>query len=141
MQTTLLFSIALACVFVAGCASTAPSGPSLHDKAHQAREPYVDVAANLNLKFEGDLFKLYDSLAAAGFRCGMRAMSVNTAQVVVELADFERAKTAVTEIIGRDKLTLRVYKSADFAKSPERSLLEVWDKGEKIREEPFKIYN
>ena len=120
-----------------GCSSTAPS---LHDKAHQAREPYVDIAVNLGLKHDGELWRLYDSLAAVGFRCGMRAMSLGAEQIVVELADFERAKAAAIEIIGGDKLTVRVYKSSDFAKSPATSLLEVWESGQKTREEPYKLY-
>ncbi len=67
-------------------------------------------------------------------------MSLNAEQIVVEVADFDRAKTAVTEIIVRDKLTVRVYKSADFAKSPATSLLEVWENGQKTRDEPYKLY-
>ena len=55
-------------------------------------------------------------------------------------ADFDRAKVAVTGIIIRDRLTVRVYKSADFAKSPATSLLEVWEKGQRTREETYKLY-
>jgi hypothetical protein len=126
---------------VSGCSSTRPAATSLHNEANQAREPYVDIAVNLGLKHDRDLWRLYDSLAAAGFRCGMRAMSLNEEQVVVELADFDQAKAAVAEIIGRDKLTVRVYKSADLVKSPTTSLLEVWESGQKTRDEPHKLYS
>lgn len=57
-----------------------------------------------------DQLRLYDSLAEAGVRCSMRAMSLNTEQIVVELADFERAKEAVIGIIVRDKVSVRVVK-------------------------------
>jgi hypothetical protein len=100
----------------------------------------VDIAVNLGLKHDDDLLRLYDSLAAAGVRCGIRAMSLNAEQIVVEVADFDRAKAVVTELIVRDKLTVRVYKSADFAKSPGTSFLEVWEHGQKTREEPYKLY-
>jgi hypothetical protein len=133
-------TLALAAVLIVGCVNSARTEPSLHDAAHQVRAPYVDVAVNLGLKYDHDLSSLYDSLAAAGFRCGMRAMSLNAEQIVVEVADFDRAKAAVTEIIVRDKLTVRVYQSADFAKSPATSLLEVWERGQKTREEPYKLY-
>src|SRR5215831_10711164 len=108
------FGIALGafCLF-AGCMSSPQVQRSLHDTDHQARAPYVDVAVNLGLKYDRDLLTLYDSLAAAGIRCGIRAMSLNAEQIVVEVADFENAKAAVTEIIIRDKLTVRVFKSAD----------------------------
>jgi hypothetical protein len=100
----------------------------------------VDIAVNLGLEYDRDLWTLYDSLAAAGFRCGMRAMSLNAEQIVVEVADFDRAKAVVTDIVANDRLTVRLYKSADFAKSPATSLLEVWEQGQKIREEPYKLY-
>lgn len=133
-------ALPLVVAFLAGCANSARTESSLHDAAHQARAPYVNVAVNLGLKHDRDLWRLYDSLAVAGFRCGLRAMSLNAEQIVVEVADFDRAKTAVTEIIVRDKLTVRVYKSADFAKSPATSLLEVWENGQKTRDEPYKLY-
>lgn len=60
-----------------------------------------------------------------GLRCGMRAMSLNAEQIVVEVADFHRAKTSAAEIIVRDKLSVRIYMSADFVKSPATSPLEV----------------
>jgi len=108
--------------------------------AGRARPPYVNIAVNLGIKHDRDLWKLYDSLASTGIRCGMRAMSLNAEQIVVELVDFERAQIVVREIIIQDRLTVRVYKSADFAKSPATSLLEVWEKGQKIREETYKLY-
>ncbi len=140
MQTRLSIALVVAAALLAGCATPSGSKRSLHDAEHRARAPYTDIAVNLGLKHDRDLLSLYDSLAAAGFRCGMRAMSLNAEQIVVEIADFERAKAAVTKIIVRDKLTVRVYKSADFANSPADSLLEVWASGQKIREEPYKLY-
>jgi hypothetical protein len=139
MKQVFCILLLIAAAFLSSC-STAPPAPSLHDKAHQAREPYVDIAVNLGLKHDRDLWRLYDCLAAAGFRCGMRAMSLGAEQIVVELADFERARAATREIIIRDKLTVRVYKSEDFAKSSATSLLEVWETGQMIREEPYKLY-
>jgi hypothetical protein len=108
--------------------------------AGRARPPYVDIAVNLGLKYDRDLWRLYDSLVSKGIRCGMRAMSLNAEQIVVELADFERAQIVVREIIIQDRLTVRVYKSSDFAKSPATSLLEVWEKGQKIGEKTYKLY-
>jgi hypothetical protein len=70
----------------------------------------------------------------------MRAMSLNAEQIVVERQDFERAKTVVQDIIVRDRLTVRVYKSRDFDKTPTISLLEVWEKGQKVREETYRLY-
>jgi hypothetical protein len=67
-------------------------------------------------------------------------MSCNAEQIVVERADFARAKAVVTGIIIRDKLTVRVYTSPDFDKVPASSPLEVWEGGQKVREETYKLY-
>jgi len=123
-----------------GCASTPPTPPQLHDKAHQARPPYVDIAVNLGFERVRDLESLYDSLASQGVRCGLRAMSLNAEQIVVERADFDRARIVVTDIIVRDRLTVRVYTSPDFDKAPASSPLEVWERGRKVREETYKLY-
>ncbi len=141
MQPRLIIGLALVFGIAAGCASSEHIAGSLHDNKNQARDPCVDVAVNLGLKHDQDLWMLYDSLAAMGFRCSMRAMSLNAEQIVVEVADFDRAKAAVIEIIVRDGLTVRVYTSADFIKSPATSLLEVWENGHKTREEPYKLYD
>lgn len=135
---TLLFMLVLC--FVVGCGTAERNASALHDVAHRAQPPVVDIAVNLGFKHEGDLRKLYDSLASEGVRCGMRAMSLDAEQIVVERADFERAKAILTSIITRDRLTVRVYKSPDFEKSPADSLLEVWEKGRKVREEEYKLY-
>lgn len=132
-----LLSVACVCLLV-GCSTT--ERKKVHDEAHRARPPVVDIAVNLGLKHEDDLRRLYDSLASEGVRCGMRAMSLDAEQIVVERADFERAKTIVTHIIIRDRLTVRVYKSPDFTESPSNTLLEVWEKGQKLREEGYKLY-
>ena len=140
MRILAAIALALVATLVVGCANSGRIESSLHDKTHQVRAPYVNVAVNLGTQHCRELWSLYDSLAAAGFRCGMRAMSLNAEPIVVEIADFDRAKAAVTEIIIRDKLTVRVYKSAEFGKSPAADLLEVWEKGQKSGEEPYKIY-
>lgn len=131
-----------ACLWILalGCGTTPHREQSLHSEANTARPPYVDIAVNLGLRHTEDLHRLYDSLASAGVRCGLRAMSLNAEQIVVERADFERAKAIVTEIVVRDKLTVRVYESADFAKTPTTSLLQVWEQGQKVRAEPYKLY-
>jgi len=134
-----LFSLVLLCLS-AGCGTTERKEISLHDMAHRARPPVADIAVNLGLKHEDDLRKLYDSLASEGVRCGMRAMSLDAEQIVVERGDFERAKAVVTSIIIRERLTVRVYKSPDFERSPANCLLEVWEKGQKAREEEYKLY-
>lgn len=140
MRILFTTSLALLTALAVGCASTDHPEFPLHDTTRQARAPYVDVAVNLGLKNSHDLLRLYDSLASAGFRCGLRAMSLNAEQIVVEELDFARAKAAVTEIIVRDKLTVRVFTSVDFKKAPATSLLEVWEQGRKTREEPYKLY-
>ena len=132
-------SVILAALLVS-CASAPPTAPHLHDKAHQARAPYVDIAVNLGFERVGDSLSLYDSLASQGVRCGIRAMSCNAEQIVVERADFDRAKIIVTDIIIRDKLTVRVYTSPDFDKAPASSPLEVWVRGQKVREETYRLY-
>ncbi len=136
-------AIALVCLaaMMFGCASTPPSAPGLHDKAHQARPPYVDIAVNTGFEQADEVESLYDSLASEGVRCGLRAMSCNAEQIVVERADFDQAKAVVTRIIIRDKLTVRVYTSPDFDKAPASFPLEVWEKGKKVREEPYKLYS
>jgi len=127
-------------VLLLGCSTAERSARTLHDVKNVAQPPCVNIAVNLGLKHEDDLHKLYDSLASTGVRCGMRAMSLDAEQIVVERAEFERAKTIVTNIINREHLTVRVYESADFEKSPSHSLLEVWEKGQKVREEKYKLY-
>ncbi len=135
MKTIICFT--LLCLTFAACSTTERS---VHDSAHAVRAPYVDLAANLGSQYESDLWKLYDSLALDGLRCGMRAMSLGTEQIVVERDDFDRAKTLATGIVVRDKLTLRIYKSVNFAQSPGASMLEIWKNGQKVREEGFKLY-
>ena len=138
MRHAIASAVLVALMF--GCASPPPAAPGLHDEAHQARPPYVDIAVNTGFERARDVESLYDSLASEGVRCGLRAMSCNAEQIVVERADFDRAKTIVTGIIIRDKLTVRVYTSPDFDKSPASSPLEVWVSGQKVREETYKLY-
>ncbi len=68
-------------------------------------------------------------------------MSLNAEQIVVELADFERAKIIAEGIVIRDKLTVRVYQSVDGAKSSANSVFDVWEKGQKVREEKYRFYD
>ena len=121
-----------------GCSTAEHSTRPLHNAGNAARPPCVDIAANLGLKHADDLHKLYDALALAGVRCGNRAMSLDTEQVVVEEADFDRGKSIATGIVVRDKLTVRIYQSAGPVAAPMR--LEVWENGQKVREEPYKLY-
>lgn len=93
------------CVLLFGCGTNSHKASPIHDAAHTARPPYVDIAVNLGLKYEGDLLRLYDSLASMDVRCGLRAMSLGAEQIVVERKDFDRAKIIATDIIVRDKLT------------------------------------
>ena len=139
MKIRLLIPMAILSAFQAGCANTASTEQPLHNMANSARPPYADIAVNTGLNHDRDLLKLYDSLASKGVRCGMREMSLNAEQIVVERANFDQSKAIVTEIIIRDELTVRVYKSANFTESP-ASLLEVWEKGQKVREETYKLY-
>ena len=133
------FCLVILC-FLVGCGTAERKEIALHDTAHRARLPVVDIAANLGLKHEDDLRKLYDSLASEGVRCAMRAMSLDAEQIVVERAEFERVRTIVTNIVTHDRLTVRVYESPDFEKSPANSRLEVWEKGQRVREEEYKLY-
>lgn len=68
MKTSL--SVVILC-FLAGCGTAERKESALHDMAHRARPPVVDIAVNLGLKHEDDLRKLYDSLASQGVRCGI----------------------------------------------------------------------
>src|SRR5205823_2270004 len=113
---------------------------TLHDAGHTARPPVLDLAVNLGLRHEADLLKLYDSLAAMGVRCGMRAMSLDAEQIVVEADDFDRAKAIANGIVTRDSLTVRIYNSRDIEKSPATSSLQVWENGKMVREEGYKLY-
>jgi hypothetical protein len=119
-----------------GCGTSENNSSSIHGPATRARPPVADIAVNLGLKHEADLLKLYDLIALEGIRCNMRAMSLDAAQIVVERADFLRARTVVTNFVVRDRLTVRVYMSPNTADS----LLEVWEKGRKTREEEYKLY-
>ena len=121
----------LICFALSGCATATRTHS---DPARATGLPRVSLAANLGIENEGDLSKLYDSLSSAGLQCGLRAMSLNTEQIVVEREEFCRAKLLATRIIIRDRLTVRIYPSSDFGKSPSNSLLEVWEKGQKVRE-------
>ena len=115
-----------------GCAS----GPS------SSREPAAylpvgtgtDLAVNLGIEHYGDLCRLRDSLNAAGFRYSERAMSLNAAPILVLPEEFSRAQATAREIIMREALTVRLWKSPG---SPE---LEVWERGQKIRDEEYRIY-
>jgi hypothetical protein len=123
-------------LFLFGCASP------LHIKNYpSAFSDGVDIAVNLGLAHTQDIDKLEDALASEGMPCRRRAMSLNAEQIVVERRDFEQAKILAISIMIRDKLTVRVYKSPDSAKSSATSLLEVWEKGQNVREESYKIYN
>jgi hypothetical protein len=95
---------------------------------------------NLGRKHAHDIDKLEEAMALAGMPCRVRAMSLNAEQLTVERSDFDRAKALATAIIIREALTVRVYKSPDFAKSPPDSKLEVWEKGKRLREEEYKLY-
>jgi hypothetical protein len=83
---------------------------------------------------------LYDALEASGIPCNRRAMSLNAEQIVVNRDDFERARAFLTGVVVKRSLTVRLYESPDFAKTPGTSLLEVWEKGQKVREETYKLY-
>ncbi len=83
-------------------------------------------------------FKFYNRPDKKGKRYGFMLHVHWT--VVVERGDVNRASAVVRAIIPRDRLTVRVYKSPEFADSPSTSLLEVWENGQKIREEPYKLY-
>jgi len=122
------------------CSAAERRARPLHDTENGVRLPYVDIAVNLGLKHEEDLHRLYDAIALKGLRCGMRAMSLNAEQIVVERGDFDRVKIIVTGIVVRDKLTVRIYKSADLAEPASAPTLEVWENGKKVREEQYKLY-
>ena len=112
-----------------GCAS---------DRAAVGRTEYLptgtDLAVNLGVERYGDLCKLRDALTCAGFRCGERTMSLNAAPIQVLPEDFVKAQTLAREVIARDSLTVRLWKSPGSAE------LEVWEQGRKTRDEGYKIY-
>lgn len=134
--------IALATIaaLLVGCSTPHRIETSTHNAEHQVRASYVDIAVNLGAKYDSDLLKLHDSLTAAGFRCGMRAISSGAEQIAVEAPDFDRAKAAITKLIVRDKLTVRVYESADSNNPPYAPILEVWEHGKRTRKETCKLY-
>jgi hypothetical protein len=134
------FSALTLCILLAGCGTAAHKEAPQREISHRPQAPVVDIAVNLGLQHEGDLRKLYHALASTGLPCGLRAMSLDAEQIVVERADFDRAKITITNAIFRDRLTVRVYESPDFDKFPSSSLLEVWENGHKIREEEYKLY-
>jgi hypothetical protein len=80
-------------------------------------------------------------LAASDVRCGIRVISLNAEQIVVEQDDFVRAKAIVEAIIVRDKLTARVFKEARVVGSAVLPRMEVWEKGQFVREEDFTFYD
>lgn len=113
------------------------------NQVHNSSAPLVDpvdVAVNLGMEHEDDLRILYDALASSGIPCNRRAMSLNAEQIVVNRDDFERARAFLIRVVVKRSLTARLYESPDFAMSPGTSLLEVWEKGRKLREEAYKLY-
>ena len=96
----------------------------------------VDIAVNLGFERERELDQIQSALLSAGIPCNQRAMSCNEAPLVVRPGDFERARAIATETVIRNSLTVRLFKSP----SGLSSLLEVWEDGRKIREEPHKLY-
>jgi hypothetical protein len=94
----------------------------------------TDLAVNLGLEYVRDNLRLQDLLASAGIDCGMRAMSPGAEQIVVHRADFERARVLAVDIVVRELLTVRLWKS------PGSSELEIWEKGQKVRDEPYMLY-
>jgi len=124
-----IFLIPLLLALLCGCAS--------HHTA-VGRTEYLptgtDLAVNLGVERYGDLCRLRDSLISAGFRCGERAMSLNAAPILVLPEDFDKAQTLAREIIIRDSLTVRLWKS------PGSDELEVWEHGQKMRDEGYKLY-
>jgi hypothetical protein len=96
----------------------------------------VDIAVNLGFERERELEQIQSALISAGIPCNQRAMSCNEAPLVVKPGDFERARAIATETVIRNSLTVRLFKSP----SGLSSLLEVWEDGRKIREEPHKLY-
>ena len=96
----------------------------------------VDIAVNLGFERERESDQIQSALVSAGIACNQRAMSCNEAPLVVRPGDFERARAIATETVIRNSLTVRLFKSP----SGLSSLLEVWEDGRKIREEPHKLY-
>lgn len=96
----------------------------------------VDIAVNLGFEHDRELGHIQSALISAGIPCNQRAMSCNEAPLVVNRADFVRARAIATETVIRDSLTARLYKSP----SGSSALLEVWEGGRMTREEPHKLY-
>ena len=108
-----------------GCASTKRSvGPQ-----------GVSIAVNLGFEHDRELEPIQKALIVAGVSCEQCAMSCNEAPLLVKPQDFQLAKTIATDTVIRDSLTVRLYKSPSSS-----SLLEVWESGQKTREEPHKLY-
>ena len=128
----------LPCVLLAGCFATQPPRESRQDMPRRPWSPVVNLAVNLGLGHTDDLIKLYDSLARTELRCAKSAMSLDAVHIVVEAGDFDRARAMAIGIISRDRLTVRVYNSSNI--ETEEPLLEVWEKGKKVREENYKLY-
>ena len=124
-----VLAISVLAILLCGCAS------------HHTGTTHVDylpsgtnLAVNTGTERYGDLCRLRDSLISAGFRCGERAMSLNAAPILVLPEDFDKAQTLAHEIIIRDSLTVRLWKSSGSDE------LEVWEHGQKMRDEGYKIY-
>lgn len=139
--------VVIFCLFLVACRTVTP--PIVEHVQHlpeaektiraQSME-FVNLAANLGLRHSKDLRNLFDALISAGVGCEITAMSLNTEQIVVGQADFECAKMLATWIIKRNRLTVRLYSSADFIQHPATSYLEVWLEGQKVRTEKFNLY-
>jgi len=124
-----IFLIPLLLALLGGCASR----PSVVGRTEYLPTG-IALAVNMGVERYEDLCRLRDGLIAAGFRCGERAMSLNAAPILVLPEDFERAQTLAREIVVRDSLTVRLWKS------PGSTELEVWERGRKARDESYKIY-
>ena len=116
-----LFTLSVLALALSGCASNQLPNQT-------------NLATNLGIERFGDLRRLRDTLIAAGFNCQDRAMSLNSAPIMVPASEFPSAKKLASEIVARESLTVRLWKF------PESPTLEVWENGVKAREEDERLY-
>jgi hypothetical protein len=109
-----------------GCATP----PSSLGK-HPAR-----LAVNLGIEHDRELETVQKALTEAGISWEQSAMSCNEAPLLINREDFQSAKAVATGAIIKNSLSIRLYESPS-----DSSLLEVWQRGRKVREEPHKLYN
>jgi len=109
---------------------------------HASTSADVVVALNLGMEHLSDLDRLREGLTGEGIPCRIGIVDLNYAPILVDIGDSDRAKSIATELVIRNSLSVRLLKSPTLwgPSIVTNSTFEVWEKGQQVREEEFKLY-